>query len=376
MATVALASKLHLRGWFMIMIVAWLPQVLPEQAQCGSDFEGPTSAPRQMQLGQHECLAVHPAKCTRGTLALRGGSRPSSVLQSRDISTKTKMRELQLKHIQAQREQTMELARMKARELARQVAGAVCITQVSSDSGARAPAAPEHVGHHNRPIADSNSPLPHSSSAADTGGVIQCSAIIPKAGVVPPERDTGAKSDDEWSKHMHVYMPDDDCFRALLDASTDISRQRLSEIAHVSPSSVRAFPTPLPCREMIIYKNSTLSSLLTAGRGRGWKEERVRVVPEDEEEGCRIEELLAPHHEPCPCPSDTAPDEPHNNHERPHNHDQDDKLRRDVQDFAEPGRACSFPLAPSVTTAPTDVGDRQGATVGSGSPVSSPMDVD
>ena len=274
----ASGSGRHEAGTFLCLLCLLscahrvLPRSQPAHAEGPSPIRSPGPAGQpglSCASPPSESLACLARLRGGGALSKRDGGRPvSSVWQPRDISATAQMREMRQKHLQAQREQTIELAREKARELARQVAATVKVGStgqgVDADSPCHADAALDPVraqGQQAAALSPGESSLEgagHDRSSASENGA--CSAIIPKGlGLAPGPRRTsgGAESaGNEWHRRgVHVYMPAEAGLRVLLEGGSGLGIQGASRLVPPCASSIALdFPVPRLCREMVVYQ--------------------------------------------------------------------------------------------------------------------------
>jgi hypothetical protein len=272
----ASGSGRHEAGTFLCLLclLSCAHRVLPRSQPAHAEGPSPIRSPGP--AGQPG-LSCAPPPCESlaclarlrggGALSKRDGGRPS-VWQPRDISATAQMREMRQKHLQAQREQTIEIAREKARELARQVAATVKVGStgqgVGADSPCHADAALDPVcaqGQQAAALSPGESSLEgagHDRSSASENGA--CSAIIPKGlGLAPGPRRTsgGAESaGDEWRRRgVHVYMPAEASLRVLLEGCSGLGIQGASHLVPPCASSIALdFPVPRLCREIVVYQ--------------------------------------------------------------------------------------------------------------------------
>ena len=288
----------------LLSLLSCAHRVLPRSQPAHAEGPSPTRSPGPAGQPGLSCAPLPSESLARfarlrggGALSKRDGGRPS-VWQPRDMSATAQMREMRQKHLQAQREQTIELAREKARELARQVAATVKVGStgqgVNADSPCHADAAldPVHAqGQQAAALSPGESSLEgavHGGSSAAKNGA--CSAIIPKGlGLAPGPRLTsdGVESaGDEWHRRgVHVYMPAEASLRVLLEGGSGLGIQGAGRLVPPCASSiVLGFPAPRLCREMVVYQPREDAREAVAGS--------APCFAGDE---CRIEEIVDAH---------------------------------------------------------------------------------
>ena len=232
-------------------------------------------------------------------LSLRGGIRdggPFSVMNIPRLSAKASMAERHFKQSQAQRDQTMELAREKTRkalQLAQQVGAAVRGTEGTSP-GPDLPYAQADCSQKDPHLQDEAVPrLKDAEAGKETPSV--SSAIIPKGcATYLLNAATGETKEDQWDRGpLHVYMQEDTGWSAFLDPpSARPGGRGLSVVTCPLAPRVPYSDSP-PCRDIVLYLPRA-STCRTGAESGGAVErvcERVSVVPEDEQ-GSRFEEIV------------------------------------------------------------------------------------
>lgn len=266
-------------GYVLVLLGCLTSAAMPNPTQLrGENEQALTRAAPRTEGGRDDDR--HGGRGVRyfGNLALRGGRRGdvASPFSMPGMLAKTKIRELHVKQSQTQREEAMDLARQKARQVmlaaAHQVGAAVCVTEIAAESvttgehkstisqqyseecpfvNTNMSACGMHEEAQEMERADKSTnkraPNEHSECRLIPKAASAALTLAPCAATLQDKTAAYKHDDSVWGggRRVEVYLPEEaqGCIRAMLHGSPP----------HTSPP--RAFPaSQRPCREMVLYR--------------------------------------------------------------------------------------------------------------------------